>query len=233
MPDAIDSNLMEQLKTMLRRDLKLGADRVVSDDMPLFGSDLDLDSLDILLLVTNIERQMGVRIPNESVGQALFKDVTTLARFIQAHRGNAPAKSGVVEVSLAGWLDQLPHRDPFRFISRVVEVQPGKSAKGIWALKGDEPFFAGHFPGRPIVPGVLITEALAQLAGFTAPPGTPERGALAQMDVRLEKPVVPPAEIELNATLTRMMGALQLCQVEARVAGEVVARGSLTLARGA
>src|SRR5262245_46711858 len=136
MPNTIDSNLLEQLKAMLRRDLKLGANAVIEDDMPLFGSDLDLDSLDILLLVTNIEKQLGVRIPNEDVGERVFKTVGTLARYVGDHRGQAPARVGVVQVAGQNWLDRLPHGEPFRFVSRVIDVQPGKSASGIWALKG-------------------------------------------------------------------------------------------------
>lgn len=232
MPNLIDPNLLEQLKAMLRRDLKLGPAAVIADDMPLFGSDLDLDSLDILLLVTNIEKQMGVRIPNEQIGQAIFKDVATLASFIQEHLGNSAPKGGPVELKLNNWLDHLPHRDPFRFVTSVIEVLPGKSASGIWKLKGDEPFFAGHFPGQPIVPGVLIAEALAQISGLAGPVESPRDGKLAHVDVRFEQPVAPPVEIELRSTLTRTMGHLQLCEVEARVGSNVIARGSLTLLRG-
>ena len=60
----------------------------------------------------------------------------------------------------------LPHRPPFLFVDEVVEIVPGQSAKGVWALTGSEPFFAGHFPGRPTLPGVLMVEAMAQLGGI-------------------------------------------------------------------
>src|SRR5450432_3992419 len=141
MSQPLDPNLLQQIKEMLRRDLKLGPAAIIADDMPLFGGDLDLDSLDILLLVTNIEKQLGVRIPNESIGREIFKNVATLARFVQDHRGKPAGKTGVVEIPVDRWLDQLPHREPFRFVSRIVSVEPGKNAMGIWSLKGDEDFF--------------------------------------------------------------------------------------------
>jgi 3-hydroxyacyl-[acyl-carrier-protein] dehydratase len=232
-------DILQRIVLILRRDLKLGADVAIPDDMPFFGSDVDLDSLDILLLVTSIEKEFGIKIPSEAVGKEVFQNVSTLVEYIQNHvdlaaAGNASGAAGQAGSAPAvDYLERLPHAEPFRFISKVLAVTEGQSAEGIWSVTGDEPFFAGHFPGHPLVPGVLIAEALAQLCGLAAP-ATAQPGAggkLAHVDVRFERPVAPPAEIKLQSTLTRTMGDLHQFDVVATVADLVVAQGSLTLFR--
>ena len=83
--DLPSAQTRDRIKTLLRRDLKLGQDAVVEDDTPLFGGDNDLDSLDVLLLVTSVEKEFGISIPNEAVGKEAFTNVTTLARFVEDH----------------------------------------------------------------------------------------------------------------------------------------------------
>ena len=77
----------DRIKALLRRELKLGEEADVRDDTPLLGGEFDLDSLDVLLLVTSIEKEFGIKIPNEAVGQDAFANVTTLARFVEDHVG--------------------------------------------------------------------------------------------------------------------------------------------------
>lgn len=232
MANDIDPDILQQIKTILRRDLKLGPDAVIADDMPFFGAEVDLDSLDMLLLVTSLEKQFGIKVPNEAVGREVFQSVESLTRYVQQQRSTGGGSAGLPAATPeVDWLSKLPHGEAFRFVSTVIEVRPGASAKGVWKLSGGEPFFAGHFPGNPVVPGVLIAEALAQLAGLTAPADAPNAGKLAHVDVRFEQAVTPPVQIELNATLNRMIGELQLCDVTATVGEKVVARGTITLHR--
>src|SRR3982751_3210788 len=80
--------LLDHVKTILRRDLKLGPDAHIPDDMPFFGSDVDLDSLDMLLLVTSIEKEFGLKIPNEAVGRAVFENVSSLTQYVQENLAN-------------------------------------------------------------------------------------------------------------------------------------------------
>ncbi len=76
---------LDQVKAILRRDLKLGEDFAMADDMPLGGSDLDLDSLDFLMVVTSVEKDLGFKIPNEDVGAEIFTSVDRLASYLQPH----------------------------------------------------------------------------------------------------------------------------------------------------
>src|SRR5688572_29011127 len=196
MPPVSDShaNTLQRLETIIRRDLKLGSDVPVTPDMPFFGGEADIDSLDILLLLSSVEKEFGLRIPSEAVGREVFANVGTLVAYIQANAGANAGDLKLTPASVSGEdrLARLPHRDPFRFVSRMVRVTDGQSAEAVWQLTGSESFFAGHFPGNPLVPGVLIAEALAQVSGLAAGVSSGE-GRLARVDVRFEQPVVPPA----------------------------------------
>ena len=226
--------ILRQVVEILRRDLKLGPDAPIPPDMAFSGGDIDLDSLDILLLVTSVEKAFGVKIPSSEVGKEVFTSVQTLVDYIAAHAGESAAAGSAAQVAdearSVDYLGRLPHGEAFRFVTRVIAVQEGKSAEAVWDLRGDEPFFAAHFPGRPLVPGVLLTEALAQTSGLAAAPSA-GGGVLAHVDIRFERPIVPPATITLRSTLVRTMDALQQFEVSATVQGGSVASGSITLHR--
>ena len=106
-------------------------------------------------------------------------------------------------------MELLPHRYPFLLVDRIVELVPSEKVVGLKNVTINEPFFQGHFPGAPIMPGVLIVEAMAQTGGILAMASTPEdqRGRLIYFmgidKVRFRKPVVPGDQLMIEMTLIR------------------------------
>src|SRR6187399_2254708 len=96
---AAPADIADRIKTIIRRDLKLGPDIAITDDMPFFGTDADVDSLDILLLLSSIEKEFGVKVPSEKVGREIFENVGTLTRFIQAQLGASAGASASADAS--------------------------------------------------------------------------------------------------------------------------------------
>lgn len=134
-------------------------------------------------------------------------------------------------------MEHLPHRYPFLLVDRVVEVDPGKSIVAYKNVTMNEAFFQGHFPGLPVMPGVLIMEALAQAGGIMTlcAHSLEEREdkifLFSSMDkVRFRKPVVPGDRLELRCTLSRQKLRLFKMNGEAYVDGVKVAEGELTAA---
>lgn len=123
----------------------------------------------------------------------------------------------------------LPHREPFIFIDSVVQVQPGESAICEKSFPPEEPFFLGHFPGNPLVPGVIIAEALAQTAGIAA--GQPGRSfhLTAIKGMKFLRPVRPAEVIALHARKIGAVGPLWQFEVTARVGADAVADGVVVL----
>lgn len=126
----------------------------------------------------------------------------------------------------------LPHRYPFALVDRVIEHEPGKRAVGIKNVTINEPQFQGHFPGRPLMPGVLIVEAMAQVGGLivTQMPDLP-RGlfVFAGIDgVRFRRPVVPGDQLRITCELISLRRKrFGKVQAEATVDGELVCSGEL------
>ena len=129
----------------------------------------------------------------------------------------------------------LPHRYPFLLVDRILEVAPdGKSAVGLKCVSANEPFFQGHFPDLPIMPGVLIVEALAQCAGASLLGSLERDGKLAMLagvdGFRFRRPVVPGDQIRLEVKLTRLRGPIGKVEAVATVDGQVAAEGEITFA---
>jgi 3-hydroxyacyl-[acyl-carrier-protein] dehydratase len=104
--------------------------------------------------------------------------------------------------------DVLPHRPPFLFVDEIAALEPGVSARGTWRLTGEEWFFAGHFPGRPTLPGVLMCEAIAQVGAIAVLTDDRFAGKLPLFGgldgARFRRQVGPGDELTLDVTLARM-----------------------------
>jgi 3-hydroxyacyl-[acyl-carrier-protein] dehydratase len=131
-------------------------------------------------------------------------------------------------------LRHLPHRYPFLLIDRVIEFNKGESLTGIKNVTYNEPFFQGHFPQRPVMPGVLILEAMAQATGllaFRTLENTADRDSLyflVGMDrVRFKRPVEPGDQLLLSARLLKTKRGIWMFDCDARVDGAIAASAEI------
>ncbi len=134
-------------------------------------------------------------------------------------------------------LKQLPHRYPFLLVDRVLEIEKGKTIKALKNVTMNEPFFEGHFPHRPVMPGVLMLEALAQAAAllsFDALDASPNDQMIyyfAGIDgARFKRPVEPGDQLILEAELLRMKAGIFKFKTRATVDGELAVEAELTCA---
>ena len=128
----------------------------------------------------------------------------------------------------------LPHRPPFVFVRKLIACEPGVSAECETHFSGDDPMFAGHFPGDPLVPGVILTEALAQTAGIAAASAHPENSrprfllsAIRQM--KFLRGARPEEKIILRARRMAAVGELLQFEVEAKIDNQPIASGQIVL----
>jgi 3-hydroxyacyl-[acyl-carrier-protein] dehydratase len=130
----------------------------------------------------------------------------------------------------------LPHRPPFVFVREMIACEPGVSAECVTIFSADDPMFGGHFPGDPLVPGVILTEALAQTAGIAAASGEangekPRFLLSAIRQMKFLSAVRPGEKITLRAKRTGRVERLFQFEVEALVDGQTVATGQIVLSQ--
>jgi 3-hydroxyacyl-[acyl-carrier-protein] dehydratase len=142
-----------------------------------------------------------------------------------------------IQMDIMSILQRLPHRYPFLLVDRVLECLPGQSIRALKNVTYNEPFFPGHFPTRPVMPGVMIIEALAQTAGILAfvtggtVPNAASRFYFVGIDkARFRKPVVPGDQLLLSAQLERSFKGIWRFSTVARVGEDEVAHAEMMVA---
>ena len=125
----------------------------------------------------------------------------------------------------------LPHRYPFLLVDRILELVPGKRAVGVKNVTANEPFFQGHFPGNPIMPGVLIVEAMAQVAGVAGLSGDVNKGKLGLLTgieaMKFKKQVIPGDTLIMEAEFVVSKMGVSKVRVSAKVDGIIAAEGDI------
>ncbi len=130
--------------------------------------------------------------------------------------------------------ETIPHRYPFLLVDRIVEVEDGKRAVGLKNVTANEEFFNGHFPNYPVMPGVLIVEALAQVGAVAMLKKEENKGRLAFFagidNCRFKRQVVPGDQLRLEVEMTRLRGSIGKAKAIASVEGELVCEAELMFA---
>lgn len=135
------------------------------------------------------------------------------------------------EMNIEEIKEVLPHRYPFLLVDRIISIDPGKSIVGMKNVTANEDFFNGHFPGQPVMPGVLIVEAMAQVAGvlfLSQPDNKGKTPFFCGIDkIRFRRPVVPGDRLDMTAKVLKLRGNTGKVEAETRVDGKLVTAGEL------
>lgn len=145
-------------------------------------------------------------------------------------------EDNIMELDIKQIMEIIPHRQPFLLIDRVTEMVPGQSIKGYKNVSYNEPFFAGHFPGEPVMPGVLQIEALAQLGAVAVLSMEENKGKIAYFagikDAKFKQKVVPGDRLDLECEIIKIKGPLGIGAVKASVNGKLACKAEISFMIG-
>lgn len=141
-----------------------------------------------------------------------------------------------MELDIKQIMEIIPHRQPFLLIDRVTEMEPGKWIKGYKNLSYNEPFFAGHFPDEPVMPGVLQLEALAQLGAVAVLSEEENKGKTAYFagvnNAKFKQKVIPGDRLQLECEIIKVKGPLGVGSVTASVNGKIACKAEISFMIG-
>lgn len=141
-----------------------------------------------------------------------------------------------MELDVKQIMEVIPHRQPFLLVDRVTEMEPGKWIKGYKNLSYNEPFFAGHFPEEPVMPGVLQLEALAQIGAVAVLSQEENKGKTAYFagvsQAKFKQKVVPGDRLDLECEIIKVKGPLGVGAVTATVNGKIACKAEISFMIG-
>ncbi len=141
-----------------------------------------------------------------------------------------------MELDIKQIMDIIPHRQPFLLIDRVTEMVPGQSIKGYKNLTYNEPFFAGHFPNEPVMPGVLQIEALAQLGAVCVLSLPENKGKIAYFagikEAKFKQKVIPGDRLDLECEIIKTKGPVGVGSAVAKVDGKIACKAEISFMVG-